>query len=56
MINKKFIGTGVALITPFNADFTVDYNSLEKLGLLVCWNINSPSVLKVTVFLYFSKN
>ena len=31
MINKKFIGTGVALITPFNSDFTVDYNSLEKL-------------------------
>ncbi|MBT7528648.1 MAG: 4-hydroxy-tetrahydrodipicolinate synthase [Flavobacteriaceae bacterium] len=38
MINKKFIGTGVALITPFNADFTVDYNSLEK---LVEYNISN---------------
>tara|TARA_B100000767_G_scaffold26282_1_gene23019 strand:- start:546 stop:1433 length:888 start_codon:yes stop_codon:yes gene_type:complete len=28
---KKFIGTGVALITPFNKDFSIDYNSLEKL-------------------------
>ena len=31
MINNKFIGTGVALITPFNSDFSVDYSSLEKL-------------------------
>ena len=31
MRNNKFIGTGVALITPFNSDFSVDYNSLEKL-------------------------
>ena len=31
MINSKFIGTGVALITPFNSDFSVDYSSLEKL-------------------------
>ena len=38
MINKKFIGTGVALITPFNSDFTVDYNSLEK---LVEYNISN---------------
>ena len=28
---KKFIGTGVALITPFNKDFSIDYDSLEKL-------------------------
>ncbi len=28
---KKFTGTGVALITPFNKDFSIDYNSLEKL-------------------------
>ena len=26
-----FKGTGVALVTPFNADGSVDYNSLEKL-------------------------
>ena len=38
MINKKFIGTGVALITPFNSDFNVDYNSLEK---LVEYNISN---------------
>jgi 4-hydroxy-tetrahydrodipicolinate synthase len=31
MRNNKFIGTGVALITPFNSDFSVDYKSLEKL-------------------------
>ena len=31
MRNNKFIGTGVALITPFNSDFSVDYSSLEKL-------------------------
>ena len=37
MINKKFIGTG-ALITPFNSDFNVDYNSLEK---LVEYNISN---------------
>jgi len=31
MKNNKFIGTGVALITPINSDFSVDYSSLEKL-------------------------
>jgi 4-hydroxy-tetrahydrodipicolinate synthase len=28
---NKFKGTGVAIVTPFNADKSVDYNSLEKL-------------------------
>lgn len=28
---KKFIGTGIALITPFNDDKSVDFDSLEKL-------------------------
>jgi len=28
---KKFKGTGVALVTPFNSDGTVDFDSLEKL-------------------------
>ncbi len=28
---KEFLGTGVALVTPFNADKSVDYNALEKL-------------------------
>ena len=38
MKNSKFIGTGVALITPFNKDFSVDYDSLE---LLVEHNITN---------------
>lgn len=28
---KEFLGTGVALVTPFNEDKSVDYNALEKL-------------------------
>ena len=28
---SKFRGTGVAIVTPFNSDKSVDYNSLEKL-------------------------
>ena len=28
---NKIKGTGVALITPFNEDFSIDYDSLEKL-------------------------
>ena len=31
MRNKNLIGTGVALITPFNDDFSIDFLSLEKL-------------------------
>ena len=27
----KFIGTGVALITPFNADLSIDFEALERL-------------------------
>ena len=30
-MNKKFIGTGVALITPFNKDLSVDHKSLENI-------------------------
>ena len=29
--NAKFKGTGVAIVTPFNKDNTVDYKSLNKL-------------------------
>lgn len=32
-MKNKFIGTGVALITPFNSDGTVDYDSLSKIVL-----------------------
>ncbi len=28
---KKFIGTGVAIVTPFNKDYSIDFNSLENL-------------------------
>ena len=28
---KSFKGTGVALVTPFKSDLSVDFNSLEKL-------------------------
>ena len=33
MENKlnRFKGTGIALITPFNEDFSVDYGSLERI-------------------------
>ncbi|WP_435262446.1 4-hydroxy-tetrahydrodipicolinate synthase [Tenacibaculum sp. nBUS_03] len=35
---QKFIGTGVALVTPFNEDLTVDYDALIK---LVNYNIDN---------------
>ena len=35
---QKFIGTGVALVTPFKEDLSVDFNALEK---LVNHNINN---------------
>ena len=38
MIYKKFIGTGVALVTPFNEDLSVDFDSLEK---IVEYNISN---------------
>lgn len=31
MRNKNLLGTGVALITPFNNDFSIDYDSLDNL-------------------------
>lgn len=31
MKNNPFVGTGVALITPFNEDYSVDYKSLENI-------------------------
>ena len=30
-MNSKFRGTGVAIVTPFNSDKTIDYSGLEKL-------------------------
>lgn len=35
---KKFIGTGVALVTPFSEDLSVDFNALQK---LVRFNIDN---------------
>jgi len=37
-MNNKFVGTGVALITPFNKDLSVDHKSLEN---IVEYNINN---------------
>ncbi|MCF1192632.1 4-hydroxy-tetrahydrodipicolinate synthase [Mangrovimonas sp. AS39] len=37
-MNNKFEGTGVALVTPFNEDLTVDYTALEK---IVSYNIEN---------------
>ena len=31
MKTNPFVGTGVALITPFNEDYSVDYKSLENI-------------------------
>lgn len=31
MKNNPFVGTGVALITPFNDDYSVDYKSLRNI-------------------------
>lgn len=31
MSDTRFTGTGVAIVTPFNDDFSVDYSSLEKI-------------------------
>lgn len=30
-MHTKFLGTGVAIVTPFNQDLTVDYNALEAI-------------------------
>jgi 4-hydroxy-tetrahydrodipicolinate synthase len=37
-MNTSFLGTGVALVTPFKSDLSVDYEALEK---LVLHNINN---------------
>lgn len=37
-MNSKFLGTGVALITPFNSDLSVDYNALKD---IVNFNIDN---------------
>lgn len=42
---QKYIGTGVALITPFNEDYSIDFNALTK---LVNYNIeNGTSYLVI---------
>ena len=30
-MNSTFTGSGVALVTPFNTDFTIDFDALRKL-------------------------
>ncbi|MBI9053128.1 MAG: 4-hydroxy-tetrahydrodipicolinate synthase [Bacteroidales bacterium] len=47
--NNKFIGTGVAIITPFKKDLSIDYNGLEKqIEYLIGNNINYLVVLGTT--------
>ena len=41
----KFIGTGVALITPFKEDLSIDFDALER---LVEYNIENGTVQKCT--------
>ena len=36
---NKICGTGVALITPFNCDGSIDYLSLDKLIVKVTQNV-----------------
>ncbi|MBU2951651.1 4-hydroxy-tetrahydrodipicolinate synthase [Tamlana agarivorans] len=37
-MNSKFLGTGVALVTPFNADLSIDHNALAN---IVNYNIDN---------------
>lgn len=37
-MNSKFIGTGVALVTPFKTDLSVDH---EALANIVNFNVNN---------------
>ena len=37
-MNSKFLGTGVALVTPFNSDLSVDHNALAN---IVSFNIDN---------------
>jgi 4-hydroxy-tetrahydrodipicolinate synthase len=30
-LRNKFTGTGIAIVTPFNADRSIDWNSFKKL-------------------------
>jgi 4-hydroxy-tetrahydrodipicolinate synthase len=47
--NNKFIGTGVAIITPFKKDLSIDYNGLEKqIEYLIGNDINYIVVLGTT--------
>lgn len=48
-MNHPFNGTGVAIVTPFNSDFSVDYNSLKKLvNFIIEGGINYIVVLGTT--------
>ena len=49
MRNNKLIGTGVALVTPFHDDYTIDFASLERLiEHLIANHINYFVVLGTT--------
>ena len=49
MFMKKFTGTGVAIVTPFNDDLSIDFQSLKKLvSHLITNNVNYLVVLGTT--------
>ena len=49
MRNNKLLGTGIALITPFKEDYTIDYQSLERLiDYLIKKEINYLVVMGTT--------
>ncbi|MGC9375820.1 MAG: 4-hydroxy-tetrahydrodipicolinate synthase [Bacteroidales bacterium] len=49
MMNNKFVGTGVAIVTPFKDNLEIDYEALEKLiEHLISNNINYLVVLGTT--------
>jgi 4-hydroxy-tetrahydrodipicolinate synthase len=48
-MKNKFTGTGVALITPFNADFSVDYQSLKQVvDFIICGGVEFLVALGTT--------
>jgi 4-hydroxy-tetrahydrodipicolinate synthase len=48
-MKNKFTGTGVALITPFNADFSVDYQSLKQIvDFIICGGVEYLVALGTT--------
>ena len=45
-MNSKFLGTGVALVTPFKSDLSVDHDALAN---IVNFNINNGTIILLFV-------